>query len=64
MSFSLGARSRRHLEGVHPAIVAVVGRAILITMQDFAVHDGVRTLEEQQAHVPKAVTQSSHRQRH
>ena len=49
MSFSLSARSRAELKGVHPDLVAVVERAIVLTAQDFCVHDGVRTLEQQKA---------------
>ncbi|MES2835391.1 MAG: M15 family metallopeptidase [Pseudomonadota bacterium] len=49
MSFSLSARSRAELKGVHPDLVAVVERAIALTAQDFCVHDGVRTLEQQKA---------------
>ena len=45
--FKLGARSLRELEGVHPDLVAVVKRAIELTSQDFSVHDGIRTMEEQ-----------------
>lgn len=49
MSFKLGAKSLAELQGVEPRIVAVVERAIILTAQDFAVHDGVRTLEQQKA---------------
>lgn len=49
MSFSLSARSRAELKGVHPDLVAVVERAIALTAQDFCVHDGTRTLEQQKA---------------
>lgn len=47
MSYRLGQKSEANLAGVHPALVAVVRRAILITEIDFAVHDGLRTMEEQ-----------------
>ncbi|UCE90331.1 MAG: M15 family metallopeptidase [Pseudomonadota bacterium] len=47
MAFKLGKRSLKELEGVHADLVAVVNRAIEITPQDFSVHDGIRTLEEQ-----------------
>lgn len=47
MSYVLGVRSRGKLRGVHPALVRVVELAITITSQDFAVHCGCRTLEEQ-----------------
>ena len=46
--FTLGTRSRAELKGVHPDLVAIVQRAIVLTIQDFSVHDGIRTLAEQQ----------------
>lgn len=49
--FVLGDRSEAELQGVHPRLVAVVRRAIQLTAQDFQVYDGLRTLEEQRAHV-------------
>ncbi|HNY29613.1 MAG TPA: M15 family metallopeptidase [Fibrobacteria bacterium] len=45
--FVLGAASRKELQGVHADLVRVVHRAIELTAQDFSVHDGIRTLEEQ-----------------
>lgn len=47
MSFSLSARSINRLQGVHPALVAVVRAAIAISKTDFTVVEGVRTLEKQ-----------------
>ena len=47
MVYVLGRRSRAELEGVHPDLVRVVERAIQVTSQDFSVHDGLRTLDEQ-----------------
>lgn len=49
MTFVLGSRSRAELQHVHPRMVATVQRAIQITTQDFAVHDGIRTAAEQNA---------------
>jgi peptidoglycan L-alanyl-D-glutamate endopeptidase CwlK len=46
--FSLGKNSLKELNGVHPELVAVVKRAVVLTVQDFSVHDGIRTLAEQQ----------------
>ena len=45
----LSYRSRRELKGVHADLVIVVTTA-LITLEDtdFSVHDGIRTLAEQQ----------------
>lgn len=49
MTYSLGQRSRDELRQVHPRLVTVVERAIVITEQDFGVHDGIRTPREQNA---------------
>ena len=48
MAFHLGERSRKELEEVQPVLVEVVELAISTTPVDFAVHDGIRTVEEQQ----------------
>ena len=45
--FTLSQRSLGRLQGVHPDLVAVVKRAIEITPVDFAVIEGVRTIERQ-----------------
>lgn len=47
-AFSLGQSSLKELKGVHPDLVAVTKRAIQLSAQDFAVHDGIRTVAEQQ----------------
>lgn len=43
MSFRLSHRSRDRLIGVHPALIAVVERAITHTPVDFMVTEGLRT---------------------
>lgn len=50
MSFTLSARSRSRLEGVHPDLVRVVRRAADMAPDDlaFVVTEGVRTLMRQQ----------------
>ena len=58
MAYRLGAQSRAELRGVHPDLVRVVERAIEITHQDFSVHDGLRTLEEQKRYVASGVSQT------
>ena len=58
MTYSLGAKSRAELKGVHPDLIRVVERAIQITTQDFSVHDGLRTLEEQKRYVATGVSQT------
>ena len=51
MSFSLSNRSLSRLEGVHPFLVEVAKLAIKRTEIDFGITCGVRTIEEQEAHV-------------
>lgn len=61
--YALGLKSKQELQGVHPDLVRVVERAIALTKQDFAVHDGLRTHEEQVEYVRRGVsrtTQSKH----
>lgn len=47
MGFKLGGRSRLKLVDVHPQMVAVVKRAIVLTESDFTVFDGVRSARKQ-----------------
>lgn len=58
MPYVLGAKSRAELKGVHPDLVRVVERALQITSQDFSVHDGLRTAEEQKALVAAGASQT------
>lgn len=65
MVYVLGAKSRAELKGVHPDLIRIVERAIQITTQDFSVHDGLRTAEEQKRLVAAGASQtmnSKHRQ--
>ncbi|MDP2206975.1 MAG: M15 family metallopeptidase [Alphaproteobacteria bacterium] len=61
--FSLSARSRRNLLGVHPDLVRVVERAIQITAVDFAVTEGLRT-KARQAELVKAGKSQTMNSRH
>ena len=54
--YKLGKASLNELQGVHADLVAVVQRAITLTTQDFSVHDGLRTLAEQQRLVAKGAS--------
>jgi peptidoglycan L-alanyl-D-glutamate endopeptidase CwlK len=45
--YSFSARSMKNLDGVHPQLVKVVLRAMSMQIMDFAVHEGVRTIERQ-----------------
>lgn len=47
MPFSFSARSVKRLHGVHPKLVACVHLALARSTVDFAVLEGVRTLERQ-----------------
>ncbi len=58
MAYRLGAQSRAELKGVHPDLVRVVERAIEITTQDFSVHDGLRTADEQKRLVAAKASQT------
>ena len=49
MPFTLSARSRSRLVGVHPDLVRVVEEAIRLTPVDFVVTSGNRTQAEQNA---------------
>ncbi|MBR9766751.1 MAG: M15 family metallopeptidase [Rhodobacteraceae bacterium] len=51
MTYHLGKGSLAELEGVKPELVSVVKRSIELTTQDFTVHDGLRTVEEQRRYV-------------
>ncbi|MFN3836494.1 MAG: M15 family metallopeptidase [Brevundimonas sp.] len=63
MSFRLSHRSRAHLEGVHPALVAVVEAAIARSPVDFMITEGLRT-PARQAVLVKAGASRTLRSRH
>lgn len=58
MSYSLGERSKKNLEGVHPDLVKVVERAIKLTEQDFTVIEGLRTVERQRELLKQGFTKT------
>ena len=47
MGYFLGKGSLAQLVGVHPELGFMCSEAIKITKQDFTVHDGIRTTEQQ-----------------
>lgn len=49
MTFVFGLKSETELKGVHPVLVTLVRLALTKSSVDFAVHDGLRTMEEQRA---------------
>ncbi len=58
MSFYLSKRSENNLIGVNPTLVNMVRYAIKVTKIDFAVIDGLRTIEEQQAYVASGASKT------
>lgn len=58
MTFKLSKRSLDTLQGVNPALIAVVKRAIEITKVDFAVTEGVRTIARQKELVARGASQT------
>lgn len=56
--FRLSTRSLNNLNGVHPDLRAVVELAITLTEVDFAVVEGVRTLEKQREYVAKGLSKT------
>ena len=56
--FKLGKRSIERLQGVHPALVRVVERAIDLTPVDFTVLEGLRSPERQQTLVASGASQT------
>jgi peptidoglycan L-alanyl-D-glutamate endopeptidase CwlK len=62
MGYTLGARSRAELAGVHPKLVQCVESAIAITEQDFTVMDGLRTLAEQKVNLSRGVSKTMNSQ--
>lgn len=49
MAFTLSKRSRARLVGVHPALIAVVERALELTPVDFTITEGLRSVTRQKA---------------
>lgn len=56
--YKFSQRSLNHLVGVHPSLVAVMKRAIQISPTDFAIVDGIRTIEEQRELFKKGATKT------
>lgn len=58
MNYKLGEKSTRELKGVHETLVEVVKLAIDVTAQDFSVHDGLRTLDQQKQLVERGASKT------
>lgn len=53
MSYKLGKKSWKALQGVHPALAFAVTEAIKLSKQDFTVFEGLRSVERQKELVAK-----------
>lgn len=58
MAYKLSKRSLKNLEGVNPKLIEVVQYAISVTKVDFAVIEGLRTLERQKELYARGATQT------
>jgi peptidoglycan LD-endopeptidase CwlK len=58
MAFKLSNRSKKNLEGVDDRLVAVVEYAIEVTKVDFAVIEGIRTIQRQRELVASGASQT------
>lgn len=56
--FVFGSRSQANLSGVHADLVRVVRRALEISAVDFAVTEGLRTVERQRQLVAKGASRT------
>ena len=63
MTYSLSTKSKSRLIGVHPRLTDIVRLAITITPIDFAVLEGVRSIERQKELVKAGASQTM-RSRH
>jgi len=58
VTYTFGEKSKTNLNGVHPALRAVVMAAIGLTEQDFTVFEGLRTLATQKEYMKRGVTRT------
>ena len=56
--YKFSKASKKELEGVAPSLQDFANELIRVTNIDFAVHDGIRTEEEQREYVSKGVSQT------
>lgn len=57
-AFRFGSRSRERLRSVHPDLVLVVSRGLLYSEIDFAVTEGLRSIERQRDLVSRRLSQT------
>ncbi len=57
-NFSFSERSEKNLQGVNPALIAVVRRALELSPVDFGITEGLRTMEHQREMVRTGKSQT------
>lgn len=57
-NFSFSERSEKNLQGVNPALIAVVRRALELSPVDFGITEGLRTMERQREMVRTGKSQT------
>ncbi|RLO42828.1 peptidase M15, partial [Serratia marcescens] len=57
-NFSFSERSKKNLEGVNPALIAVARRALELSPVDFGITEGLRTMERQREMVRTGKSQT------
>jgi peptidoglycan L-alanyl-D-glutamate endopeptidase CwlK len=57
-NFSFSERSKKNLQGVNPALIAVVRRALELSLVDFGITEGLRTMERQREMVRTGKSQT------
>ncbi|ALL37794.1 M15 family metallopeptidase [Serratia marcescens] len=58
VNFCFSPRSEKNLQGVNPALIAVVRRALELSPVDFGITEGLRTLERQREMVQTGKSQT------
>lgn len=58
--FKWGQRSQLELEGIHPDLRRVADRALQLSLVDFMIVDGIRTLQEQRHFVAIGTSKTMH----
>ncbi|MEN4246446.1 M15 family metallopeptidase [Serratia marcescens] len=57
-NFSFSERSKKNLQGVNPALIAVARRALELSPVDFGITEGLRTMERQREMVRTGKSQT------
>ncbi|MBH2781766.1 M15 family metallopeptidase [Serratia marcescens] len=57
-NFSFSERSKKNLQGVNPALIAVAHRALELSPVDFGITEGLRTMERQREMVRTGKSQT------